>query len=377
MQAEQGEKMTTRSSNGRPSLSDVARMAGVSKTTASVVLSRGSQFSRISEDAVRRVESSAEALGYVPHHAMRSVRLGRAEAIGLPLEVNWQVKQQSGRRLMTAYFDEIWSGMRSACQSVGYMPVQILHRPRRSATDRSLRAIRSGQLDGVVLPAAMEGFDARAITEAAQGQPVVLVDPLVASDFPAVTFDTAAGVALMVEHLRQLGHRRVLWLGVDLAQSHLPDREQAFIRAAWDAGIRGESCRYPDVMDEVEEKMERPRHVLKEYLRARGGRREFTAIACYSDVHAIGALRALHDLGIRVPEEVSVIGFDRIQSDYTVPLLTTIDHKLFEMGRAAARILFELIDADNAASKKMRGRVEVIEPELVVGETTGPAHEPA
>jgi LacI family transcriptional regulator len=78
-----------------------------------------------------------------------------------------------------------------------------------------------------------------------------------------------------------------------------------------------------------------------------------------------------------VPEEVSVIGFDRIQSDYTVPLLTTIDHKLFEMGRAAARILFELIDADNAASKKMRGRVEVIEPELVVGETTGPAHEPA
>ena len=367
--------MTTSSRRGRPSLSDVAQMAGVSKTTASVVLSRGSQFSRISSDAIRRVEASAEALGYVPHHAMRSVRLGRAEAIGLPLEVHWNARQQSGRRLMTAYFDEIWSGMRSACQSVGYMPVQILHRPNRSATDRSLRAIRSGQLDGVVLPAAMEGFDARAIAEAAQGQPVVLVDPLAPSAFPAVTFDTAAGVALMVEHLRQLGHRRVLWLGVDMAHSHMPDREQAFIKAAWDAGIHGASCRYPDVMDEVEEKMERPRHALKQYLRDHGDKLQFTAVVCYSDVHAIGALRALHDLGLRVPEDVSVIGFDRIQSDYTVPLLTTIDHKLFEMGRAAASILFELIDGDTSVRKKTRGRVEIIEPELIVGETTGPARE--
>jgi LacI family transcriptional regulator len=76
-----------------------------------------------------------------------------------------------------------------------------------------------------------------------------------------------------------------------------------------------------------------------------------------------------------VPEEVSVIGFDRIQSDYTVPPLTTIDHKLFDMGRAAAGMLFELIEGGNAAAKKMRGRVEIIEPELIVGETTGPAHE--
>jgi LacI family transcriptional regulator len=99
--------------------------------------------------------------------------------------------------------------------------------------------------------------------------------------------------------------------------------------------------------------------------------RDFTAVFCFNDIAAIGAIRALKDAGLRVPEDVSVVGFDDIQSAaYSTPSLTTVRQPLFEMGQRGAKILLERI-----ANREAPQPAEVVmEPELVIRESTGPAN---
>jgi DNA-binding LacI/PurR family transcriptional regulator len=356
------------------SLAEVARQAGVSKSTASIVLSRGDRFERISEPCVQRVEQAARSLGYVPHYAMSAMRRGRSDAIAMPVEAYFaDMLQRRSGRMHTGYFDEIWSGIRVAAQSEGFSPMQVLPLPGRRAIEHAIHALRGRRVDGLVIPAALEMVEAERVEKKVTGLPTVMVDAREDSVIPSIYFDTTGGIELILEHLKGLGHRDVLWFGPTFHRKGMVDRERVFVTSAWDRGMRGQSCRCEPTADVAEDLLTKARASLTEYIQQVDSSLPFTAVVCFSDMFAIGAMQALHGMGIGVPDQVSVVGFDNIQAPFTSPALTTVDHRLHDMGQRATELLIEMIEGGGEAIRDRAGYVETIEPRLVVRDSTARA----
>ena len=194
------------------------------------------------------------------------------------------------------------------------------------------------------------------------------------TQLPMVNWDQTLGVKLAVQHLAELGHRQILWLGPEsqTESSSYRVREQLFVTAAWDAGLRGASCRFTNSPDfgpfPAEKWSDSASGALGQYISERG-KNTFSAILCYNDVTALGAYRALRSAGLSVPEDISVVGFDNIEAPLLIPKLTTVDHMLHEMGRRATDMLLEAAKNPTHWSE-WQGRREIIAPELIVREST-------
>lgn len=331
-------------------------------------------FGKSTRPCVQRVEQAARSLGYVPHYAMSAMRRGRSDAIAMPVEAYFaDMLQRRSGRMHTGYFDEIWSGIRVAAQSEGFSPMQVLPLPGRRAIEHAIHALRGRRVDGLVIPAALEPVEADRVEKKVADLPTVMVDAREESAIPSIYFDTTRGIELILEHLRKLGHRDVLWFGPTFHRKGMVDRERVFVTSAWDLGMRGQSCRCEPTADVAEDLLTKARASLVECIKQADGSLAFTAIVCFSDMFAIGAMQALHGLGIRVPDEVSVVGFDNIQAPYTSPGLTTVDHRLHDMGQRATEILIEMIEGGSPAIRERIGHAETIEPRLVVRESTARA----
>ena len=139
------------------------------------------------------------------------------------------------------------------------------------------------------------------------------------------------------------------------------------------AGLRGSSCRFQRIQsgtDYLADLADAAEAALAEHLCNTS--RTFTGVVCYNDVTAIGACGALLASGLRIPDDVSVIGFDNVEAPLANPRLTTVSHRLDEMGRRATEMVLELVD-DPTAVTRLRGHREILCPELVVRKSTGRA----
>jgi DNA-binding LacI/PurR family transcriptional regulator len=211
-------------------------------------------------------------------------------------------------------------------------------------------------------------------------EPIVVVEYRGKTELPVVDWDEKACVRLAVHHLAALGHRDLLWLGP--VNSRLPEhgvqREQIFLDGAAKAGLRGGVCRYgPIFYGPRDDYASRTVEAAEDALRARlqeGGRR-FTGIVCYNDVTAIGACGALLEAGLKVPVDVSVVGIDDVEAPLCIPRLTSVSHKLAEMGTRATELVLEMVE-DPKAYRRLQGRRELLQPELIVRRSTGPARRP-
>jgi DNA-binding LacI/PurR family transcriptional regulator len=189
-----------------------------------------------------------------------------------------------------------------------------------------------------------------------------------------VNWDQALGVKLAVQHLAELGHREILWLGPESPseRSSFAIREHLFVTTAWDAGLRGASCRYTNPPDfgpfPAEKWSDAAAEALGQYISERE-KNSFSAILCYNDVTALGAYRALRSAGLSVPKDISVVAFDNIEAPLLIPKLTTVDHMLHEMGRSATEMLLE-ITKDVTQWPQYSGRRVTIAPELILREST-------
>jgi DNA-binding LacI/PurR family transcriptional regulator len=367
------------------SLSEVARSAGVSITTASRVLNQGKYAERISADCAHRVREAAKVVGYIPNYHARSMKLGRAETVAFALDVG----RAGGAQTQTppgpmghAYFQNLISGMEAVTHFAGYNLLLIGPSPKMRATDRALRGLLERRLDGFVLPGLVYSVQKASLVTEGPDLPIVVIQPLVETPLPTVDFDDEAGIRMMVRHLIELGHRDLLWLGPVGQMSHARLREQAFMTEVWDAQLRGSSCRFDrraaqaehtDVLDPNDLTMIAAEEALAKLLAEEGDRRKWTAIVCYNDLIALGATRALTRVGLRIPQDVSVGGFDNAQAPFATPPLTTIDHKLFRMGQRAGELLLEMATGGETARQRLREYKDVIQPELIVRASTGPA----
>jgi DNA-binding LacI/PurR family transcriptional regulator len=330
---------------------DVARHAGVSQATVSIVLNATETAIRVSSATRSRVLASAESLGYVPNHAAQSLRRQRTRIITFinPSPDN-------------PYFAEVVAGAQATAEKAGYS-ISIAAIPTREAAIQSLAHLNAGTSDGVIVGSRDPRVLAALSTGIRRGLAVVALQ-VDADDLavPVVRTDRAAGGYLATRHLVDLGHRRIGHLMDAAAYASRPiERTAGYRRALAEAGIA------PD-----------PNWVVQGANTVAGGDASMrallqrgapmpTAVFAFNDLMAIGALHALRTSGLRVPDDVAVVGFDGIElGAFTTPELTTVEQPRAEVGKRAVELVFESLDA--SASRPAHVTLPV---RLVVRESCG------
>ena len=360
-----------------PSLTEVAKHAGVSVTTASLVLNPGKQVSRISEACAKRVRAIADELGYVPNYHAQVMKLGRAEAVAVvmdyghfgPEPFRWSI-------LKGPYYSTLVGGMDLEARNHDSLLTLLGPDDKRRAPERGWLGMRQRRFDGMIVCGRSLLGHETGFLQRYHRKPIVAVDYPGRTAYPAVAWNEQRSVELAVEHLAQLGHRRVLWLGPDDPEGRQPkmQREHWFSQVSARTDIRCACCRYgPDAMEGYYQaqhytwETDLAADTLGGFLSERN--EDFTAILAYNDAAALGACRALHAAGRAVPDDVSVMGIDNLHGSRNVVPLSTVSHEIETMGRQAARMLFEMIDEPEAI-KRYHKQTVLVEPKLVIRQST-------
>ena len=346
----------SRAVSGRPhrtTLKDVAEKLGLSTATVSLVINGAKAAEAIPRETKERVLAAARELDYRPNTLARSLRNNRSYTIGVLVpEVSHD------------YAAGIVGGVENYLQKEGYLYLVASHRFRRDLRDKYLNLLLDRQVEGFVLiNTALEEPLSRPAVAVAEHQPLPGIAGIVIDN------DRAAYLAL--EHLASLGHRRIAFFKGHPGSGDTELRWRAIHQAAASLGleVRPELCvqlsGQPGEIFTAEEAYDEG-HLFGRKLLARG--EPFSALFAFNDIAAIGAMRAFFDAGLRIPEDVSVVGFDDIHgAAYQNPSLTTVRQPLPEMGEIAARLLLETL----AGKTKGIARL-MIEPQLIVRGSTGP-----
>lgn len=333
-------------------IKDVARRAGVSAGTVSNVLNRPGYVA--SETRERVLDAIAE-LGFTPSQHARKFRTGRQRTLGLALA-----------DLAEPFFIDVALGAEAEAKSRDVGMVMIHNGEDSTREQHSLDVLVQQRVHGIIL-APVHDDGPRHNRLDARGIPLVFVDR-VSDESPRcwVKTDDLTGGRLAGEHILHLGHRRVAFVGSLGAASQADHRYGGFAKALIASGSSPE--RIPTDSWHIADGRR-----AAAALAARGHDRLPTALMCSNDLIALGVLLEFAARGIRVPEDVTVIGFDDLSwtAAATVPL-TTVRQSRDELGRRAVRLLLDEIDHGEAHEH----RHELIEPELIVRASAGPPREP-
>jgi len=332
----------------RITIDDIARHAGVTKTTVSRALNHRPD---VNADTRDRISAIAERLGYVPSATAKVLRTGRSHSIGLA----WPSFTWPG-------ILQILRGVSDVLDELGYRVMLFpLTRGEEAERDLVFRVMPSLPMDGLILilPPGMLRYVGEL---ASRGVPVVLIDDRVEHrdrDFPSVGTTNVLGAASATRHLLDLGRRRVAIMTGPMDQDVGKNRLHGYRLALEEAGL---PCRQDLIVPGNFEPSSGSAAV--ESLLSSGV--SFDAVFASNDQMALGALRALHAAGRRVPDDVALVGFDDVDAAcFTIPALTTVHQPLHEMGSTAARLVVAA-----AEGRPIERHVEV-PTRLVVRESCG------
>ena len=327
-------------------LKDLSRYLGLSAATISTVLNGTPAAAEIPAATQERILAAAEKFNYRPNALARSLRGMRSHTVGVLVP---EISEGYGALVLGAVGD--------CLLSKDYFFFVVTHRRKPELLDEYPHLLRQRSAEGlIVIDTALE-----------KTLPLPTVVISGHRSYPGITnivlnHDRAAHLAL--EHLVRLGHERIAFIKGQPYSSDSEVRWKAIERAADSLGIEI----YEDLTVQLEIDTFSPYVGYPVVRRLLQRTRDFTALFAYNDLSAIGALRALRDSGLHVPADVSVVGFDDINSAaFQIPSLTTVRQPLDKMGALAAEILIERIHGG-------ADPVEVtVDPELVVRESTAPA----
>ncbi len=332
-------------------LKDVARRAGVSIRTVSNVVN---DYPYVTQEMRERVQAAIDELKYQPNLSARYLRKGRSGILAFAIP-----------DLSNVYFSEIGNAIISAAATRSYT-VLIDHTMGIQANERDvLQGITPHLIDGVILsPMALEPED---IQQRGGTIPIVLLgDRIYNGPYDHVTYDNVACARLATQHLIDLGRRTIVALGVQETNGRETDtsllRLRGYTEALTQAGLPVD----PGLIIRA----------LPIYSRSNGERsmrqllaldKPPDAVFCFNDHLALGAMRAIHEAGYRVPDDIAVVGFDDIEDGrFTVPSLTTIAPDKERVGDLAVAFLLGRIDGTRVGPPE---RVEV-PCQLIIREST-------
>ncbi|GAA2102222.1 LacI family DNA-binding transcriptional regulator [Streptomyces albiaxialis] len=342
---------------GRPTGHDVARAAGVSQATVSLVLG-GKWQGRVAPRTAENVREAARALGYRPNLAARSLRTGRARTALLVVPA-----------LTNDFFAGVYTGAVEVASAHDFGLV-LYPSPEGTAPARDPFASARAALDGVI--ASSMAVESLAELRAG-GLPLVMLDSDASDADAAVNFDVADGMRQVARHLLGLGHRRIAHVASAVDSWTFTVRAHALARTVREGG--GSLVRTERGELSVTGGLEAATRVLTETGAAPDagrpprGTAPPTALVCDDDLLAAGALKAARRLGLRVPEDVSVTGIDDVAVARAVePELTTLRLPATGMGAAGMRALLGVLDGE-----KEGDRETVLPVTLLPRASTGPA----
>jgi LacI family transcriptional regulator len=332
-------------SNQRVSLKQLAAHLGLNPATVSVVLNDvpGRSIPQATRD---RIKAAAKELNYHPSLLARSLRNQRTLTIGILVP-----------ELGDGYHTEVMSGIGDQLINAGYFYFTAHHRHQKNLIEDYTRMLVGRGAQGIIaIDTALEHSIPVPVVAVAGHRHIEGVTNVV--------LDHARAAELALTHLYSLGHREIAFMHGQLFSSDSDARWNGLVEVAARLGLRIK----PELIVSLDRDMSSPELGYPVVQQLLATKQRFTAIVAFNDISAIGAIRALQDVNLRVPQDVSVIGFDDIKgASFTLPRLTTIRQPLAEIGRMATQSLLNRIHGTAIARDEI-----VVDPKLVVRESTGP-----
>ena len=331
-------------SNKPTSLKKLAQHLGLNPATVSVVLNDvpGRNIPQATRD---RIKAAAKELNYQPSLLARSLRNRRTLTIGVLVP-----------ELGDGYHTQVMSGIGDHLIDSGYFYFTAHHRHRKNLVEEyGQMLINRGAEAMITIDTALEHPYSIPVVAVAGHRPI--------SGVTNVLLDHRFAAELTLSHLYSLGHREIAFMRGQPFSSDSDERWQHLVQAARDIKIKVD----PDLTLQLDRDTTSPELGYPAIQRLLSVGKYFSALVCFNDISAIGAIRALQDLGMNVPGDVSVIGFDDIRSaSFHNPRLTTIRQPLINMGRIAAQCVLNRLHGTEGYREQI-----VVEPELMVRESTG------
>lgn len=325
----------------------VADYVGLTKGTCSAVLNKAAGSRSVPAPTQEKILAAARELNYRPNFHARILGTKRTYMIGV-------VTQEIG----DFYGSPIISGIERYLRQKHYFFLTVAHRHDPELLENYSHLLLDRGVEGFITIDTTMDRPLALPTVAVPGHPRL-------RDVTNVVLNHRRGARLALRHLLDLGHKDIAFMKGANVSPDSEDRWNCICEAAAELGVRMPSS----LVIQLESADSTPQlgYPFAKELLARG--RPFTALFAYNDISAIGSIRAFQEAGLRVPEDVSVVGFDDIRmAMHNNPPLTTVRQPLERMGETAARFLLERLEDHRPWKPEI-----VIEPELVVRESTGPA----
>jgi LacI family transcriptional regulator len=328
-------------------LKTIAQHLGLTAGTVSAALNNSSAARSIPEHTKRRIRTAAKELNYRPNFFARTLRLKRTFTIGVIAE-----------EIGDAYGSQIIGGIEEYLRQNNFFFLTVIHRHDPKLLQTYSQMLLSRGVEGIIT------VDT-SITDEPSLPTVAVAGHQKLTGVTNIILDHKLAAEMALKHLKEHGHQEMAFLKGQPLSSDSSVRWDAICEVAKELDIQIR----PELMIQLEGMDSTPTlgYKFTKTLLERG--HKFTSLFAFNDIAAIGAIWALREAGLRVPEDVSVVGFDDIPgAEYANPSLTTVRQPLVRMGQIAAKTLVDQIESRGEYQEEI-----AIEPEFVVRDSTGPA----
>src|ERR1700722_7650654 len=328
------------------SLKQLAEHLGLSPATVSLVINRSPVADSIPKETQDRIFAAAQQFKYRPSFFARSLRAQRSFTIGVIVP-----------EVSDGYSASVMSGVEDHLLQEGYFYFVVSHRHRADLIDEYPRLFLERAVDGLIAVDTPWTLSLSVPVVTVSGHNQV-------KGVKNIVLDHVRAAELALRHLSQLGHRDIAFINGQEFSSDTEIRWANIEKAAGRLNLR--IC--PALVSQLEGVSPSPELGYEATRKLLATHKPFTALFAFNDISAMGAIRALREADLRVPDDVSVVGFDDIQSAaYQNPALTTVRQPLREMGRIAAETLLRRI---RRSGTDLHGGETMVEPKLIIRETT-------
>lgn len=328
-----------------PTIKDVAKSANVSTATVSLVIHN---HKRISDETRMRVHKAIKELNYHPSRSARGLASQKTSNIGFILTEDHFLRSEP-------FYTRIFLGTEFAAREKEFYVLLTTVPSYYQHGNRLPRFVLERNLDGIII-AGKVPFEL--IDDLKRyGLPTVFIDFYPDhNSYPVVIIDNVNGGFIATKHLLELNHKNISFIGGDISHPSIKDRFIGYKTAMEEASVAVNQDMY--VIDEEEPTRQNGYNAAKKLLYKN---RDVTAIFSCNDAMAIGVMQFLKENKIRVPEDISVIGFDNVEADLSLdPPLSSIQISKTDMGIEAMHLMYDILNSETKTSKKVLVPVELI-----------------
>jgi LacI family transcriptional regulator len=348
--------------SNRVTILDVARKSGFSPSTVSIVLNEAPLSRYVATRTKEHIRKTAQALGYRPDAFARSLRSRRSHTVGVMIF-----------DISDPFCTLILRGIEKTLHPTRYLPIIMDAHNERKMFEGYLEMLIDRRVEGLIVVAnwLFAETDLLADMERHNVPTVVIGRDLTASRISSVLVDNAAGAYAAVNHLYELGHRKIAYIRGPASLHDTVNRWRGIEQFAAERGLLLDPKlirELPDMLD-ANSGFDGGVELTTQFIRSK---RKFTALMAFDDLTALGALRALAKAGMRVPEDCSVMGFDGVPpAALSTPAITTMCQPMEEMGMIGTEWVLKAIDKDEDSPSSMPV-LKLLPPTVVVRDSTRP-----